>query len=178
MAEPCSPTTTSPLARRLGGLLLAALLLIAPALVPPVAMATGSPATVKLATGSMAMGLFRPAPAMAATAPSGYDVVVVEHLRLKVPAAGVEAWLQAERSSWEPWLAQQPGFLERQLLWDPKREEGTLLIHWASREQWEAIPPAEVAQVQNRFEALARQAMGMPQGNPFPLVFEGELHPL
>ncbi|WP_411876467.1 TIGR03792 family protein [Vulcanococcus limneticus] len=115
---------------------------------------------------------------MAATAPSGYNVVVVEHLRLKVPAAGVEAWLQAERSSWEPWLAQQPGFLERQLLWDPKREEGTLLIHWASREQWEAISPAAVAQVQNRFEALARQAMGMPQGNPFPLVFEGELHPL
>jgi uncharacterized protein (TIGR03792 family) len=153
MAEPCSPTTTSPLARRLAGLLLATLLLIATA-------------------------LFRPTPAMAATAPSGYEVVVVEHLRLKVPTAGVEAWLQAERGSWEPWLAQQPGFLDRQLLWDPEREEGTLLIHWASRAQWEAIPPTAVARVQERFEALARQATGTPQGNPFPLVFEGELQPL
>ena len=106
-----------------------------------------------------------------------YDVVVVEHLRLKVPEAGVEAWLAAERGSWEPWLAQQEGYLGRDLLWDPEREEGTLLIRWASREQWKAIPLAEVEAVQERFEQLARQATGTRQGNPFPLVFEGELLP-
>jgi uncharacterized protein (TIGR03792 family) len=107
-----------------------------------------------------------------------YEVVVVEHLRLKVPEAGVDAWLTAERGSWEPWLAQQPGFLDRQLLWDAEREEGTLLIHWASREQWKAISSAQVQAVQQRFEALARQASGISQGNPFPLIFEGELAPL
>lgn len=115
---------------------------------------------------------FAPAPAMAA------DSSVVEHLRVKVAAADVEAWLEAERGSWEPWLAQQPGFLRRQLLWDPAREEGTLLIHWASRRQWQAIPSQEVSQVQQRFESLARQATGTAQGNPFPLVYEGELQPL
>jgi len=36
---------------------------------------------------------------------------------------------------------------------------------------------AEVEAVQERFEQLARQATGLPQGNPFPLVFEGELQP-
>lgn len=170
--------------RHLQALLLAALLLIAPALLPP------SP----IHDGTLAIHLFRPAPAMAAselsTPPSGTAAsngperraaggpVVVEHLRLQVPAAGLEAWLEAERGSWEPWLAQQPGFLDRQLLWDPDRQEGTLLIRWASRAQWQAIPAAEVARVQNRFEALARQATGISQGNPFPLVFEGELHPL
>jgi uncharacterized protein (TIGR03792 family) len=107
-----------------------------------------------------------------------YEVVVVEHLRLKVPEAGVDAWLTAERGSWEPWLAEQPGFLDRQLLWDAEREEGTLLIHWASREQWKAISSAQVQAVQQRFEALARQASGISQGNPFPLIFEGELAPL
>jgi uncharacterized protein (TIGR03792 family) len=107
-----------------------------------------------------------------------YELVVVEHLRLKVPEAGVDAWLAAERGSWEPWLAQQPGFLDRQLLWDAEREEGTLLIHWASREQWMAIPSTQVQAVQQRFEALARQASGLSQGNPFPLIFEGELAPL
>ncbi len=107
-----------------------------------------------------------------------YEVVVVEHLRLKVPESGVEAWLAAERGSWEPWLAKQPGFLDRQLLWDAEREEGTLLIHWASREQWKAIPSAQVQAVQQHFEALARQASGLSQGNPFPLIFEGELAPL
>jgi uncharacterized protein (TIGR03792 family) len=105
------------------------------------------------------------------------ELVVVEHLRVKVPADGKQAWLTAERGSWEPWLQQQEGFLGRDLLWDPEREEGTLLIRWASREQWKAIPEAEVEAVQERFEQLARQATGQRQGNPFPLVFEGELLP-
>ena len=106
-----------------------------------------------------------------------FEVAVVEHLRVKVPAEARQAWLEAERGSWELWLAQQPGFLGRDLLWDPEREEGTLLIRWASRAQWKAIPVAEVEAVQERFEQLAREATGTRQGNPFPLVFEGELQP-
>ena len=107
----------------------------------------------------------------------GYDVAVIEHLRISVPAQGRDAWLEAERGSWEPWLAQQSGFLGRDLLWDPETEEGTLLIRWSSRQAWKAIPSEQVAEVQNRFEHLARKAMALPQemDNPFPLVFEGEL---
>ena len=91
----------------------------------------------------------------------------------------IEAWMEAERGSWEPWLAQQNGFLGRDLLWDPETEEGTLLIRWSSRENWKAIPSEEVEQVQIRFEQIAREAMSVPQhrDNPFPLVFEGELLP-
>ena len=107
----------------------------------------------------------------------GYDVAVIEHLRISVPAEGRDAWLEAERGSWEPWLAQQSGFLGRDLLWDPETEEGTLLIRWSSRKAWKAIPSEQVAEVQDRFEQLAREAMALPQemDNPFPLVFEGEL---
>jgi len=117
--------------------------------------------------------------AIAATDQPGgqLEVVVVEHLRIKVPANGRQAWLEAEQGSWEPWLQKQDGFLGRELLWDSAREEGTLLIRWASREQWKAIPEAEVEAVQERFEELAREATGQRQGNPFPLVFEGELIP-
>ena len=106
-----------------------------------------------------------------------YDVVVVEHLRLKVPAEARQAWISAEQGSWEPWLAQQKGFIDRQLLWDPATEEGTLLIRWADRDHWKAIPDAEVQAVQERFEQLARAATGSSDSdaNPFPLVFEGEL---
>jgi len=106
-----------------------------------------------------------------------FEVAVVEHLRVQVPADGREAWLQAERGSWEPWLQQQAGYLGRDLLWDAEREEGTLLIRWASREQWKSISEQEVEAVQERFEQLARAATGQRQGNPFPLVFEGELVP-
>ena len=107
----------------------------------------------------------------------GYDVAVVEHLRVRVPAEARQAWLEAERGSWEPWLARQEGFIGRDLFWDAEREEGTLLIRWASREQWKRISEAEVEMVQERFEELARSATGATAGNPFPLVFEGELVP-
>ena len=107
----------------------------------------------------------------------GEAVAVVEHLRLQVPQESREQWMAAERGSWEPWLKQQPGFLGRDLFWDPATEEGTLLIRWSSREDWKSISMAEVEQVQERFETLAREQTGQVQGNPFPLVFEGELLP-
>ena len=107
----------------------------------------------------------------------GDKVAVIEHLRLKVPQESREDWMVAERGSWEPWLNQQPGFLGRDLFWDPATEEGTLLIRWSSREAWESISSAEVERVQERFETLAREQTGDNQGNPFPLVFEGELLP-
>jgi uncharacterized protein (TIGR03792 family) len=103
---------------------------------------------------------------------------VVELLRLGVPAAHCRAWMEAEKASWEPWLAKQPGFQGRQLLWDRQRQEGTLLIRWASRAQWKAIAEAEVGLVQERFEQRARQLTGQATGNPFPLLAEAELEPL
>nr|WP_257929941.1 TIGR03792 family protein [Synechococcus sp. CC9605] len=110
--------------------------------------------------------------------PTRGDVeAVVEHLRLQVPRESRDQWMASERGSWEPWLKQQPGFLGRDLFWDPATEEGTLLIRWSSRKAWKSIPMAEVEIVQERFETLAREATGQRQGNPFPLVFEGELLP-
>ena len=116
------------------------------------------------------------------------EVEVIEHLRVKVPAAARMAWLEAEQASWEPWLQRQPGFLGRRLHWDAEQEEGQLLIHWASRSQWHAIPRSEIDQVQERFEQLAHAALErlgvLPEhaaparpANPFPLVFSGELPP-
>lgn len=107
------------------------------------------------------------------------DVTIVEHLRVKVPAGAREAWLEAERRTWEPWLEAQPGFLGRDLLWDAAREEGILLIHWASREQWQAIADEDVQRVQARFEACACEALDHRHGdgNPFPMLFAGEQSP-
>ena len=105
------------------------------------------------------------------------DGGVIEQLRLRVPEPHRELWLQAEASSWQPWLEQQQGFLGRDLFWDPQREEGLLLIRWTSREQWKAIPQAEVLRVQGRFEAEVNQALNRPAEAPplFPLLAEGEL---
>ncbi|WP_320664960.1 TIGR03792 family protein [Prochlorococcus sp. MIT 1223] len=105
------------------------------------------------------------------------DKPIVEHLRLKVEKKQVKSWIIAEKGSWEKWLAQKEGFLGRNLFWDPLDEEATLLITWKSREIWKNIPQDEIATVQEKFENIARAETGIKQGNPFPLLFEGELLP-
>ncbi|WP_269617347.1 TIGR03792 family protein [Prochlorococcus marinus] len=102
---------------------------------------------------------------------------IVEHLKLDVPKKFKNAWLKAEEGSWEPWLLKQDGFLGRQLFWDPKVEEATLLIGWKSKAVWKKIPQAEINLVQQDFEKIARKETGETIGNPFPLIFEGELNP-
>ena len=102
---------------------------------------------------------------------------VVEHLKLDVPKKFKNAWLKAEEGSWEPWLLKQDGFLGRQLFWDPKVEEATLLIGWESRTVWKNISQREINLVQQNFEKIARKETGETSGNPFPLIYEGELNP-
>ena len=102
---------------------------------------------------------------------------IVEHLRLDVPKKFKHAWLKAEQGSWEPWLLKQNGFLGRQLFWDPKVEEATLLIGCESRTVWKNIPQTEINLVQQDFEKIARKETGETSVNPFPLIFEGELNP-
>lgn len=112
------------------------------------------------------------------------EVAVIEHLRVRVQADAQAAWLHAEAHSWDPWLRRQSGYLGRELRWDADREEGVLLIRWASREQWKAIPEAEVEAIQAEFESLARRFLSASSAardplptNPFPLVHAGELDP-
>ncbi len=102
---------------------------------------------------------------------------IVEHLKLDVPKKYKNAWLKAEKGSWEPWLLKQDGFLGRQIFWDPKVEEATLLIGWESRVVWKNISQKEINLVQQNFEKIARNETGETSGNPFPLIFEGELNP-
>ena len=103
---------------------------------------------------------------------------IVEHLKLDVPKKFKNAWLKAEEGSWEPWLLKQDGFLGRQLFWDPQLEEATLLIGWESRAVWKNISQTEINNVQQDFEKIARKEIGKTSGNPFPLIYEGELNPL
>ena len=102
---------------------------------------------------------------------------IVEHLKLDVPKQFKNAWLKAEEGSWEKWLLKQDGFLGRQLFWDPKVEQATLLIGWESRAVWKNISQSEINLVQQDFEKIARNEIGQSSGNPFPLIYEGELNP-
>ena len=102
------------------------------------------------------------------------DEMVIEELRIKVPADAKPAWLNAEKEIWEPWLTSQGGFLGRQLFWDKEKEEALILVNWKSKKLWKSIPMSEVNLMQEKFEDNVKTALNVRE-NPFELVYEGEL---
>ena len=100
--------------------------------------------------------------------------MVIEELRLKVPADAKGAWLNAEKEIWDPWLSSQDGFLGRQLFWDKEKEEALILVNWKSRKLWKSIPMSDVNIVQEKFEDNVKAALNVRK-NPFELIYEGEL---
>ncbi len=100
--------------------------------------------------------------------------MVVEELRIKVPADAKEVWLNAEKEIWEPWLSSQDGFLGRQLFWDKEKEAALILVNWKSKKLWKSIPISEVSVVQEKFEDNVKTALNVRE-NPFELIYEGEL---
>ena len=100
--------------------------------------------------------------------------MIIEELRLKVPADVKAAWLDAEKEIWEPWLSSKEGFLGRQLFWDKEKEEALILVNWKSKKLWKSIPMSEVNVVQQKFEDNVKAALNVGD-NPFELIYEGEL---
>ena len=100
--------------------------------------------------------------------------IIIEELRLKVPADSKLAWLNAEREIWEPWLSSQDGFLGRQLFWNKEKEEALILVNWENKKLWKSIPMSEVNIVQKKFEDHVKTALNIRE-NPFELIYEGEL---
>ncbi len=100
--------------------------------------------------------------------------MVIEELRLKVPADIKSAWLNAEKEIWDPWLSSKDGFLGRQLFWDKEKEEALILVNWKSKKLWKGIPISEVNVIQKKFEDNVKAALNVEK-NPFELIYEGEL---
>ena len=100
--------------------------------------------------------------------------MVIEELRLKVPATSKVTWLNAEKEIWDPWLSSQEGFLGRQLFWDKEKEEALILVNWKSKKLWKSIPMSEVNVVQQQFEDNVKTSLKVEE-NPFELIYEGEL---
>jgi uncharacterized protein (TIGR03792 family) len=103
------------------------------------------------------------------------DEMVIEELRLKVPANAKAEWLNAEKKIWEPWLSSQDGFMGRQLFWDKEKEEALILVNWKNKKLWKSIPISEVNVVQEKFENIVKTALNVNE-NPFKLIYEGELN--
>ncbi len=63
-----------------------------------------------------------------------------------------ERYIHQDAEIWTTALAQYPGFLGKEVWINPNDSTEILLImHWATREQWKAIPLEDLAAIESRF---------------------------
>jgi uncharacterized protein (TIGR03792 family) len=86
--------------------------------------------------------------------------VVIELLKVKIPPAQREKYIHKDAEIWTTALAQYPGFLGKEVWINPNDPtEVILVIRWATREQWKAIPQQDLEAIAQKFN----QTLGFPQ---------------
>lgn len=85
--------------------------------------------------------------------------MIIELLRVKVPPAQREKYIQKDAEIWTTALAKYPGFLGKEIWINPNDPtEVVLIIQWATKEDWKAVPQAEIDAIDQEFN----QALGFP----------------
>jgi uncharacterized protein (TIGR03792 family) len=79
--------------------------------------------------------------------------MVIELLKFKVPPELQEKYIQKDAEIWTTALASYPGFLSKEVWVNPHDPtEVILVIHWATREVWKAIPQTELDATAQKFD--------------------------
>ncbi|HEY9665704.1 MAG TPA: TIGR03792 family protein [Coleofasciculaceae cyanobacterium] len=95
--------------------------------------------------------------------------MVIEWLKVRVSPELREKFLQKDAEIWTPMLASYPGFLGKEVWIDPEKPtEVILVIRWATRQAWEAVPSEKLKQVEQTFA----QELGVQQ----QIIEAGEYH--
>lgn len=93
--------------------------------------------------------------------------MIIELLRVKVPSNMREKYIQKDAEIWTTALAGYPGFLGKEVWISPNDStEVMIIIRWATKELWKAIPHAELEALDAQFT----QAMG----ESYPFMETGE----
>ena len=78
--------------------------------------------------------------------------MVIELLRVKVAPKKRERYVQKDAEIWTQALASFPGFLGKEVWISPNDPtEVILVIRWATREQWKAIPTKRFDEIEQKF---------------------------
>lgn len=86
--------------------------------------------------------------------------MVIEWLKVRVSPELREKFIQKDAEIWTAKLASYPGFLNKEVWISPENpSEVVLIIRWASREAWKAIPPDQLEKTEQQFT----QALGSQQ---------------
>lgn len=79
--------------------------------------------------------------------------MVIEWLKMRMPADKRERYIQVDDEIWTPALKQYPGFISKETWIAPEDEEVVIfVIRWRTREEWFSIPEDELAEVGDRFD--------------------------
>lgn len=83
--------------------------------------------------------------------------MVVERLTFGVDRSDHAAWIAADAQSWSPFLAQQKGFISKQL-WvaRDKPDEIQAVILWETEAEWKAIPQDQLRATDALMGAMVR----------------------
>lgn len=74
--------------------------------------------------------------------------MVVELLTLTIDPSIRDEWLAADEARWTRFLAQQDGFVRKEVWWSREQADHVrVVVWWASMEQWAAIPQAALDEV-------------------------------
>jgi uncharacterized protein (TIGR03792 family) len=86
---------------------------------------------------------------------------------VKIPPEQREKYIQKDAEIWTAALAKHPGFLGKEVWINPNDPtEVVLIIHWATKEAWKAIPQAELEDIERKFTVA--------MGKSYPIVESGE----
>lgn len=78
--------------------------------------------------------------------------MVIEFLKLKVAPDKRENYIQKDAEIWTTALAKYPGFLAKEVWINPNDPtEIIFIIRWATKEQWKAIPKADLEATEKKF---------------------------
>jgi len=94
--------------------------------------------------------------------------VVIELLKFKVPPEQREKYIQKDAEIWTTALTKYPGFLGKQVWISPTSPEFvTFIIHWATREQWKAIPQKDLDIISRYFDTAVGFSAEMVESSEY-----------
>ncbi|WP_199336446.1 TIGR03792 family protein [Oscillatoria sp. FACHB-1407] len=106
--------------------------------------------------------------------PSHTEPIAIEWLKFQVPSDQHAQFIEQDAAIWTPVLASYPGFQHKEIWTNPDQpNELVIVIHWASFEQWQAIPQSVLDNTTQRFH----EAMGAeypPESTGFRLAWSSE----
>jgi uncharacterized protein (TIGR03792 family) len=80
--------------------------------------------------------------------------MVIEWLKMRMPAEKRERYIQIDNDIWTPALQKYSGFISKETWISPEDAEVVIfVIRWRTREEWFAIPEADLAEITARFDA-------------------------